>query len=244
MFGDFLSFTKYLNEKTLFPTVKRVLNFCFVLGISSFVFEKYYFKYSLLDITDYKAQYEFIAHGLFIIPFSIFFFVWAFSNMIGQGLFSVCNSIMANLFRAKIINYSVKKNEAIKMLKTTESMLEKQIIVKPKKEWFVLIYESLKTPDAAKSHGEMVNNLELYKKKLTNDSILVLRALIAICIYYSIVSYFGWILFVLLLMFLIIIIFLLVLGYQFAELLPTVIQKAAFEIEKYIKDNYPDEYEK
>jgi hypothetical protein len=243
MIEKLLPFAEYFKEKTLFPTVKRMLNFCFALGISSFIFKTFYFKYTLLDLTDYKGQFEFIALGNFIVPFSIFFIVWALSNLLGEGIFNLFNDLLAQKLRSKILKYSLNKNETIQQLKRIDAMVQEKIIVKPKKGWIIVIYESFKKSYTPKEYGQLIRELERYKQKLRSDSILVFRALIAISIYFSIINYFGWFLLFLLFITLSSCIILLVLGYQIAELLPTVIQKVALEMENYLKENYPSEQE-
>src|SRR6185436_16622118 len=214
MIEKLLPLAEYLKEKTLFPSVKRVLNFCFVLGISSFLFEKYYFKYSLLDITDYKRQYEFIAHGIFIIPFSIFFLVWALTGLLGNGLFTIFNYGITEKYRKKILEFSFHKSKTGKQLKRVDAMIQENMIVKPKKDWYITIYNSLKSSFTPKEYRRMINDLEQFKQKSISDSILVLRAMVAIFIYFLTITYFGWLLLTLLLITLFSCIILLVLAYQ------------------------------
>ena len=72
--GDYLN--DYLEGKKVYPVLSRILNLLFVASITSFIFEKFYFKYTWLDISDYKSILDFLIKGRFFIPFPYFFVLY------------------------------------------------------------------------------------------------------------------------------------------------------------------------
>ncbi|MBI3502004.1 MAG: hypothetical protein HY063_09430 [Bacteroidetes bacterium] len=122
-----------------------------------------------------------------------------------------------------------------------QKKIEERENVKLRKDWFVHLYQEIKKSFTPKEQEEMKKQINLYKRRVTTDSVLLLRTLIAIIIFYLTIDYFGWLLLLILLTILIISFVLLVIGYQMAELLPIGIRRISAEIEQYIKDNYPEE---
>lgn len=71
-----LLFQEYLEGKDgLFMKFSRLLSPLLSINICSFIWEKYFFKYQWMDITDYRVVLDFFLKGNFIIPLSLFIIV-------------------------------------------------------------------------------------------------------------------------------------------------------------------------
>lgn len=232
MIEQFIPLTKYFKEGVFVPSIKRILNFCFVLSTSSFLFTKLYFKYSLIDITDYKAQIEFIVSGHFFIPISIFFLVWSITNLFSKGVFLIFNHFISENIKSKILNFTIDHNKIIKNIRAASNDTQK---IEQKQEWFVTIYNSIKPSILPKELALFYKRLEKSKSRIENDSVLLLRAFIATVVYFSTISYFGWTLLIILFFVFIILFSLLIIGFQFAELMPSILNKFIYEMENYIE---------
>ena len=53
----------YLKGKSIYSPVLRFLNFYLSASIASSIFKRFYFNYSLLDLTDYKGIYNYFIRG-------------------------------------------------------------------------------------------------------------------------------------------------------------------------------------
>ena len=63
---DFFLVKDYLQGKPVYAIARRALNFLFSVSITSFLFERFYFKYTWMDITAYKAILDFLVKGYFL----------------------------------------------------------------------------------------------------------------------------------------------------------------------------------
>ena len=220
-----------IGKKKLFPLAQHLLNFLFVISISSFLFEKFYFKYKLLDITDYQVIYNFLIKGNFAVPISIFFIVWVLTFFISKYAFIVANSALSKRFREKInkIEAEILKEKSIQEPSSIKDDREK--------DWVRFLVEEIKASNTKKDLNRILAFMRKKKDECQDEFVVVLRGLIAVSIYFSAVPYFGYLLFSILIAAFLIYVFLLVSLYQLMELTPDII----FKIRKYYDDEKTDD---
>lgn len=223
----------YLKGKSVYPVMQRILNFLFSSSISSFLFEKFYFKYSWIDFTDYKAILDFFIKGYFFIPFSIFIIVHVMIRSIADYFFSLSVFNKSQKWQSKIFAFELTKEEFPLM----ENKLNNQIGESTVKNnnWIKQIYDHIKESVTEEQWRIFINALDKEKQKANDNFALAFKAIIVITIYFFTINYFGWILYLaVLLILLIILIGLWFLGLTLS-IIPAIAQKFKLEIEKYIK---------
>lgn len=101
----------YLKGKPVYPVIRRFLNLLFSTSLTSFLFENFYFKYTLYDITDYKSIFDFFINGSFFVPFSIFIIIHFFLDWISDGFFLIFSMRKSSEIVTEIYNYELNKND-------------------------------------------------------------------------------------------------------------------------------------
>jgi len=195
----------FIDGKSIYKPIRKVLNLLFCLSITAFVYKAIYGPYELYDLTEYKQIINFIINGEFFIPFALFVFVYYITAML---------SFFINMYLSKSILPKCKKRV---------SNLIKKVVLKKwntnQKELIVIktSFVNLNILNKEKMDGVIkVNNI------LKANFLTTLRGLIAMIIYFICIKYFGWLLFSFSLF--LIIIYVLVLGgiALFIALIPTI----------------------
>ncbi|MEP6676761.1 MAG: hypothetical protein ABJA78_16495 [Ferruginibacter sp.] len=89
-------FENYLRGKDVLPIVRRIVDPLLSLTISSTLFERFYFKYKWLDISDYKGILDFVVKGRFVVPLTLFVIVHFVIRFFTNLLFSFCNDRLSD----------------------------------------------------------------------------------------------------------------------------------------------------
>lgn len=226
MIDQVKKFGDLIGKKKLFPLTQHILNFLFVVSISSFVFEKYYFKYKLLDITNYNLVYNFLVKGNFAVPISIFFVIWALTFFIAKYVFIMANQALSKRFRKKI---NAIEDEILKEKTVRESSSIKD---DREKDWVRFLVEEIKANNTKQDLNRILAFMRKKKDEFQDEFVVVLRGLIAVSIYFSIVPYFGHLLYLILIITFVIYVFFIVGFYQLMELTPDII----FKVRAYYSD--------
>lgn len=112
-------FNGYLEGKDYMPVIRKIINPLFTLILSSYFYERYFFSYDWLNLTDYKAILDFIIKGKFIIPASIFLIIHVITSIFSLIVLSCFNWPVIRFMR----KYNLKtgdKTEMYKLLKQVE----------------------------------------------------------------------------------------------------------------------------
>lgn len=195
--------------------VKEVLNLIFVGSIASYFFESVFFKYGLLDINNYNGIYRFFISGHFIIPFALFYFFWIVTIAAKMILFQVPNVFITRKFGPSITSFLI-------WYYTSDSTKHNSKAVLPKSKSLEWLIKS--------SSKENLEESKLFKRSLQShralesDYTLILRAFIAITIYYIHLEYFGWITYSICISILLFMWLLQIVEYQLAEIAPYIIR--------------------
>lgn len=235
MVNDTLSLFKFLHANKLFVAVKVFANHIFVICISSALFEKFYFKYELLNFSDYNALYDFFIKGAFIVPFSIFFVIWLSTFLVAFGLFTLLNQRISKKWVKKI---HARKFISKKKLKDINNGAKHAKGVKISDrigdKWYVTLYNRVKESVTPQQVRKIYNDFSKMQRSAADHFVMLFRGLIAVIIFYSTIPHFGCLLLGILIICFILYSLILVFIYQFAELMPEVVRKIDVEMQEYI----------
>jgi hypothetical protein len=98
-----------LKGKSVYPAVRRLLILLFNVSIASFLYEKFYGKYTWLNYNDYKGILDFFIKGHFFIPFSIFVMVYGTLQFLSISLFYAINHFKSVKMIKEILQYQFNK---------------------------------------------------------------------------------------------------------------------------------------
>jgi len=235
----FLSFADdYLRGKEVYPPARRILNFLFSASITSFLFEKFYFKYQWMDISDYKGILNFFIKGDFFIPFSIFIIVhfglWIFSS----ALFSVTMTLKSSKVLKNIINYRFTKKEQKDVRKAAKLINKNRVIQLPTpltEEAFMGVYEHIKRTVPPEQIAAFEAVLEQQKKHLENNFILIVKAIIVITLYFFTIKHFGVLLYSAVILILVSVLTVLWWLYLGLDVLPAAMRKFDSVVQEYLQ---------
>jgi len=192
--------------------IKGALNIIFICSITSFVFERYYFKYRLLPIDDVNSIYDFFIRGHFIVPFALFYAFWILTIALRMLLFQVPNAFISKKFGSILTKFMVWYLVSKKSKFSSPNVL-------PKSKSLDWVVKSL--PDTELEDRSLIKKTLQSHQSLESDFTLVLRGFIAITLYFISIDYFGWRMFLILLLILLFTWILQFMKYQFVEATPT-----------------------
>jgi hypothetical protein len=228
----------YLNGKSLYSPLSRGLSFLFSISISSWLFKKIYFNYSLLDITDYKAIYGFFVNGKFWIPLILFLIIHITSGFFADGFFSLFTLWKTSKWLKRIVKDKMTKKDFnsffIRLSKDPLGIMP----VKLNKSVWLIYYEQIRQ---SKSTEEWEKVLLWAKKKQIEISLnfkIAFKALLAVTVYFANLTYFGWRLYLISCLFILILLVFFLIAFLFLELLPVAIRKWDKEIQAHL--NMPE----
>jgi hypothetical protein len=228
---DTLSIFEFLHQNKLFPALKVFLNHLFVVSISSFLFETIYFKYDILDISDYKSIYNFFVKGDFVVPFALFFITWLITFLISTGLFNIINTIITKRLNDKYLNKKFISDEQIKKIEwSAEVARGVKLSEEIGDKWYIVVYNRIKESINPEQKRKIYYKFQKMQRSSSDDFIMIFRGFISLIIFFCIQEYFGWVLFSLVLICFIIYCIILIFIYQVAETLPVIINKIDKEI--------------
>lgn len=225
----------YLKGKPVYPVVRRILNLLFSISLSSFLFEKFYFKYTWFDITDYKAILDFFIKGYFFVPFSIFIIIHYFLDWLSDGFFLLITMRKSSKILKDVYSYEFKKSDYRDLI---EGINENPLVTMPvefNKAVLTEIYQHLATEISVEQWKEFEKGVKEQKVSTQESFKLALKALITITVYFFTVPHFGIVLYILVLLVLIFILFGLYFGYLLMEITPAAIKRFHFEVTSYLK---------
>ena len=230
----------FLSRKSMFPVLRKGLNLLFCASITSFLFEKVYFEYYWLEITDYERIINFFIKGNFIIPFSIFVIIYILTYLFPYLLFAITNYLKNIKWQRQFSAHDLTEDQAAKQYNKIKSTAEDITAQKLSKKAMINLYYYLKNKLNQKQYDKIQRELQKQKDNIEANFILSFRAIITILIYFITIEYFGSLLFAIVIILLILYMFFLTLAYRFFELLPTFFRMLIFEAEKYLSNYNKD----
>lgn len=115
---------KYLFGGNIAIILIRILDPIFSMVVASHIFEYFYFKYSIINITEYSQLIKFILNGEFVIPLSLVFtvhitlliFSGAFHNFCTTKINILISKYLSNTIRNDL-NKNLNRNGSLTKLK-------------------------------------------------------------------------------------------------------------------------------
>lgn len=229
---------KFLNGKPIFTQIKRILDVIFIASISSYIFESYSGKYEWLNYDDYKGILDFFIKGKFIIPLSIYLFVFYLTTFISSNILVGLIIKKSHKYQNKIrgINLQLEKIESNELTNenflTGENLKKYFPIPKAALDLYVIISESLK---GRITFEKLRFEIDREKNEFQLTLNLLFRALIALIFYFIALPALGKGLFFFLVFTIIIIIIVFSCGLLLLNILPSMIQKLNIEMNKLLE---------
>lgn len=123
---------KYLSGGNITIILIRILDPIFSMIVASHIFEYFYFKYSIINITEYSQLIKFILNGEFVIPLSLVFTVHI-TLLIISGLFHNFCTTKIKIFISKILSNTIR-NDINKYLNRNGSLTKLKISLRELKK--------------------------------------------------------------------------------------------------------------
>lgn len=226
----FLKIADLIRHGKILTVVKPFLSVILVGGITYAIFQKSYGVVILPDSFSLRKTAEYFLNGDFIVPFGIFFLLWAVTSIVCNAVFDLINLKITDKVRL-----AIDKTNFIDPQRTVEdAQLNAKLFLKvPRKQWTVRLYEAVRNKLGDYKIDEIDRRLQMAQIEYASDFVLIVRSVIAIVIYFNTVAYFGWVLFFALIILLVILCILIFISYQFAALLPIVASKYSEEYKVY-----------
>jgi hypothetical protein len=236
---DKLSWNDFiLNNKSVFPILRRALNFVMILSVTSFYFEKHFGSIDFSLFFDKIKVIEYLLKGTYIIPLSIAVVVYAITEYSAQIIFFLVNYFLSLKFERKILQSSVRSKDVNEMLNKIENVSNAVTPIKLTPELLKRAYLEIRKNLSL----EIIKlETELIKEKNNSESnfIFWFRILLTSIFYLTAsISGYGWILFILTAISMIVLMTISILHYQTLNIIPTALRKFHFEAEKYLAEQY------
>ncbi|HEY0656369.1 MAG TPA: hypothetical protein VGD65_24720 [Chryseosolibacter sp.] len=163
-----------INLATSQKRLKVILNIIFVGGISCWIFQKAYFEFHVIPLDDINGIFFFFAQGHFFIPFAIFLGVWLITAWLRVLLFQIPNVVLSNTVGKHIVDLYVFINAHYKSDRIKE------------------LYQDLASKIKNSRPMDLYGKTLLVHRQQEYDYTLILRAFIAMIIYFQQLPYFGY----------------------------------------------------
>lgn len=225
----------YLKGKSVYPSVRRMLNLLLNISIASFVYERCYGYYTWLNYNDYKGILDFFIKGNFFIPFSIFLVVYSLTQFVSIVFFLGLNHFKSIKITRQIIQYQFKKETVDERIREINKVSKYVTPIRLTKSKLLELYQELRNHITPEAFEEIEKGLKEPKQNLEANFTLAFRMLIAITIYFLSIPQFGWVLYSTATLVLIVTMYVLMIAYRFFEIIPTLMRKLHHHAEEYLK---------
>lgn len=225
----------YIQGKSIYRPIIRILNLLFITSLSSFYYETFFGKYVWIDIFDYKSILDFFIKGNFFIPFSLFLIIYFLLDCVSSLIFFVFKSV-GNSLLTKPIKYHYLKRQPVEN-RINEINLVSSFFspVNLTKKSFFDFYGKLRTELDHKIMIEISNETKKPKEDLKKTFDLIIKILILIITYYKIFTQLGSWTITIIIICLIISLMFIIFVYKILEILPYLLEKLHYIFESYYK---------
>ncbi len=225
----------YLHGKATFGPMRRILDMILSVSIASFLFEAFYFRYELMDISDYKSLINFFIKGYFIVPLLLFLSAHYCTYLISYSFFSLSTTKQSAKWITRIVKFKLKKKD---MESVTRKINKNDLVDMPVKfepSWIVKTYLDLKTsvqPEQWKNAEKLLN---YQMQNIERNFMLLFKAIIAISIYYfSTVPHLGFYLYIISILVFVALMIILWYTYLVLYVLPAIVRKIDYELQQHV----------
>lgn len=229
----------YLRGKSVYQPISRILSLLFSVSISSFLFERFYFKYDWLDVKDYKGILDFLIKGHFLVPFAIFLVVHYVLSYGSDMLFTIITYRTVAKWQKYAYELEFTKRESKKIFKRINQNSFIELPQKLDTPTIIRWYKHIKSTTDVATWNKIRTDVEKMKVNINRNFSFAIKSAIVISVYFNTLTYFGWFLYAIVLLVIIGLIAGLRAGYIALEFIPIVIQRLIDQAEKYLEEN-PD----
>jgi hypothetical protein len=225
----------YLKGRSTYAPLRRILDFLFSASITSFLFQKLYFKYHWLDITDYKGIIDFFINGNFFIPFILFLIVHFGTYFLAYGFFSLTTLHKSARWIKKVLRFRLKRKDISGIAKKVN---KNPVVVLPwKLDATILLkyYNHIKKTVPAEQWEKAEISLKNQKLNIERNFVLVVKSIIAVTIYcFKTAPHFGIILYAIVILSLAGGLAFLWYSYLVLDIIPTLFRKIDSEVQQHL----------
>jgi|GEM_PF-1926752 hypothetical protein len=225
----------YLRGKATYGPVRRIVDILLSVSIASFLFETFYFKYQLMDVSDYKSIIHFFVKGYFIVPLLLFLAAHYITYFISYSFFTLSTTKKSTKWITGIVKFKLKKKD---MESLTRKMNKNGVVEMPVKfepSWIAQTYIALKAsvqPEQWKNAETMLNK---QMQNIERNFTLLFKALVAISIFYfATVPHLGLFLYIASMAVSTALMIMLWYTYLVLYVLPTIVRKIDFELQQHL----------
>lgn len=227
----------FIQGKTIYSPVRRLLNLLFNMSITSFIYVNLYGEYELINYNDYKAIFNFLFKGHFFIPFSIYVVVYAITQFSGTTLFFILTHFRSVIYQRKILKFKLDKAEIDENLQVISTFSKYLSPIELDPEKMVDFYKEFRSEINVNALKELENSISEPKKNLEANFIFTFRMLIAVSFYFFSIPEFGIGIYLTITIISILIMLFFVIGHMFLGIIPITIKKLYLEAEQYLLAN-------
>ncbi|HTN05709.1 hypothetical protein [Agriterribacter sp.] len=232
---EFIS--KYLNGKPVSPVLLKIIDFVLTLSLTSIFFQKVYFHYSLLDITDYKGVYYFISSGQFFIPLVLFFLTHFSINFASGSFFNLASHFISAKWLNKVLTYKLKSSDFEPLIKVSENQKLPVVPIQLDNDFIFKTYSLIKKSKTERQWQQIADKISRDAQSAKSVLNIVIKAIIATFVYYNTIPYFGAYLFSLVLVLLVSILILQFIWHLILVNAPAAIRKFDTEMTRLLSES-------
>lgn len=227
----------YIQGKSIYRPILKILNLLFIISLSSFYYEKFFGRYVWLDITDYKSILDFFIKGSFFIPFSTFLITYIFINLASNLIFIVFK-FFGDLVFTRPIKYHYLRRQSIEDRISEINLVSSFIVpVNLTKRSFFDFYVKLRNELNHNVLFELSKEIERPKENLEKTFDLIVKVIILIFTYYTTLPQFGsWTMTIIILCLIISMIFI-TFAYKILSILPYLLEKLYYIFEAHYRNH-------
>jgi len=229
----------YLKGRPIYPVIRRILNVLFSVSIASFLFEKFYFKYNWLDISDYKGILSFFIKGYFVVPFSIFIIVHYIIDLFASFFFTWSTLKASTKLTKAAAQFELKREDATNLLNRINNNGVIEMPEELSEPILLKYYQYIKKEVSAEQWNQLELDAAKQKNNVEKNFNLMVKAILVISIYFASIPYFGWKLYTVVIFVLIVLLIGFWIAYLLLDVLPPAFRRFRYEADMYLteKDN-------
>ncbi len=226
----------WLKGRSVYPALRRALNLIFTVIITSFFFERWFFKYEWLSFSDYKAILNFLVKGQFIAPLALFLLVYGMTQFISFILFNSLTFFQKIKYQRKIIYHELHREELVEGINSIRNIAKLFMPYNLTEEELTQFYYKLRPLISEDLIEKFRQELLIPKEEMYKDFSFGLRILILLIIAAYMHSL-GIIMLSVSILGIVTYMFLLTLAHRILSILPFVINRLTQEADLYLKQS-------
>jgi hypothetical protein len=233
--------SNYLNGKPVSPVILKTIDITLTVSLTSILFQKVYFHYDILDITDYKGIIRFFTSGQFIIPFTLFFLIHFSIKAISSAIFTIAAHFISVKWLNRILTYEFKLADVENFLNIPANQKLPVVPLVLDSSFIFKTYSHIKKSKTEKQWQKVTDKINRNAKSAKSILNLIIKAIIATIVYYNTIPYFGGFYFSFVLFLLIITLALQFIWHLILDIAPAAVRKFDVEMTKLLAESQNDD---